>query len=482
MRGDRVEIVIDAGGEVRTYDIVATRNGRRVEIETGRGLVTVTEVTRTGTPVRTARFMASRVLALVEHPAVPPAPRPADDPSARRMNRSRLLNGATPIVVVVVAATALGALHGGFPDLFVYRYGGRALLDGLPLYASDDPVTGYPFTYPPFAAVALVPLALVPVWTSAALWTGASVGAMAAAVVVVRRALGEPAPGWLVALVTCAAVALEPVWQNLAFGQVNALLMLAVLVDLAGPERRWSGVLVGIAAGVKLTPLVFVVLLVLVGRRTAAGRAAAAFAGTVVVGFAAMPGAAASYWTDGLFDASRVGPPALAHNQSAHGALSRLLDGPPPTLVWLAVATPLALAVLLLAARWWRSGDRVLGTCLGAVAMLIASPISWSHHWVWAVPVALVLWERSRWACVAWVAVFVARPIVWPAYGRHREYAWSPTDHLLGNAYLLAALGLALWAAVSLGRAHAVKRARCPAGTTRPAVRSGPPGRLARPR
>ena len=69
MRGDRVEIVVDAGGEVRTYDIVATRNGRRVEIETGRGIVTVAEVTRSGTPVRTARFMANRILALVEHPA-----------------------------------------------------------------------------------------------------------------------------------------------------------------------------------------------------------------------------------------------------------------------------------------------------------------------------------------------------------------------------------------------------------------------------
>ena len=75
MRGDRVEIVIDAGGEVRTYDIVATRNGRRVEINTGRGIVEVVEVaevTRSGTPVRTARFMASRILALVEHPASAP--------------------------------------------------------------------------------------------------------------------------------------------------------------------------------------------------------------------------------------------------------------------------------------------------------------------------------------------------------------------------------------------------------------------------
>ena len=69
MRGDRVEVVVDAGNEVRTYDIVASRNGRRVEIETGRGIVTVTEVTRGGTPVRTARFMANRILALVEHPA-----------------------------------------------------------------------------------------------------------------------------------------------------------------------------------------------------------------------------------------------------------------------------------------------------------------------------------------------------------------------------------------------------------------------------
>jgi hypothetical protein len=83
MRGDRVEIVIDAGGEVRTYEIQATRNGRRVEIETGRGIVTVSEVTRNGTPVRTARFMASRILALVEHPAADlniarevPEPRP----------------------------------------------------------------------------------------------------------------------------------------------------------------------------------------------------------------------------------------------------------------------------------------------------------------------------------------------------------------------------------------------------------------------
>jgi hypothetical protein len=83
MRGDRVEIVVDAGNDVRTYDIVATRNGRRVEVSTSRGVVEVTEVTRSGTPVRTGRFMANRVLALVEHPAeVSPAAR-SDAPGSR---------------------------------------------------------------------------------------------------------------------------------------------------------------------------------------------------------------------------------------------------------------------------------------------------------------------------------------------------------------------------------------------------------------
>lgn len=82
MKGDRVEIVIDAGGEgTRTYEVTATRAGRRVEIDTRRGVVEVSEVTRTGTPVRTARFMSSRVLALVEYPIADESPADGDPPS-----------------------------------------------------------------------------------------------------------------------------------------------------------------------------------------------------------------------------------------------------------------------------------------------------------------------------------------------------------------------------------------------------------------
>ena len=367
------------------------------------------------------------------------------------VSRPRLPDGPVPVLVLVVAVAVAAGLRGDFTDLFVYRFGGRALLDGLPVYEVRDPVKGLPFTYPPFATVVLVPLAVLPLGLAAALWAAASTAALAAVVALVRRELGRPAPGWLAAALTAAALAVEPVWQNLTFGQINVLLMLAVLVDLLRPDRRWSGVLLGVAAGIKLTPLVFVALLLLVGRRTAAGRAVLTFAGTVALGLAAMPAAAPAYWTHRLLDGSRVGPPALAHNQSVYGALTRLLDGRPPTLLWLAVAVPLGLAALLAGARWWRH-DRVLGTGLAALAMLLLSPVSWSHHWVWAVPLALALWEHSRPAAIGWTAVFVARPVVWPPYGRQVEYTWGPLDHLAGTGYLLAALALTLGAAVTAPR------------------------------
>jgi hypothetical protein len=85
MKGDRVEIVVDAGSSTRSYDIEATRAGRRVEVTHGRGVVEVTETTRGGTPVRTARFMSGRVLALVEHPAARPA---LDDDAVPPLRRS----------------------------------------------------------------------------------------------------------------------------------------------------------------------------------------------------------------------------------------------------------------------------------------------------------------------------------------------------------------------------------------------------------
>lgn len=410
-----------------------------------------------------------------------------------------------PLVALLVVAGAAGVVLAetrGLLDLEVYRYGGRAVLDGIPLYDGRDPVTDLPFTYPPVAALLMVPVALLPGWTAAATWTATSALALVGVVgLVVARATwgsgpvpegppvaerlaargsvvahfggsgrrvsddapaGPSGPGprgvvarasaWPVVGVAAASVALEPVWQTLAFGQVNLLLMLLVVVDLLFPDRRWAGVLVGIAAGIKLTPLVFVVLLVLVGRRVAAARAVGAFLVTIAVGFLVLPSTAWTFWAEAIRDPERVGGPAYSGNQSVFGALARLVDGEPSTAGWLLVAGPLAVAVLVVAALVWRSGDRVLGTGLGGMAMLLASPISWSHHWVWALVVGLALVERSRPWAAAWVAVFVAAPVWWFAHGEDREHGWGVLAHVVGNAYLLAALALAAWAAWTVWR------------------------------
>ena len=348
------------------------------------------------------------------------------------------------VILVTLVGAIAGGIAGAFPDLEVYRYGGGAVLDRVSPYAADDPVYGYPFTYPPFAALVMAPSALLPGWLAAALWTGASAGCLAGTVAMIRQYLGRPSSAVFVAVACALALAFEPVWQNYVFGQINLILVLALLIDVVRPDRRTAGILIGLAAGIKLTPLVFVVLLVLIGRRAAATRAVITFVGTVLVGLAATPGATA-YWGERLADPTRVGPPSLAHNQSVSGVLTRLLDGPPSELLWMAVAGPVAVATVLAAAAWWRDGDRVLGAGLGALAMLLASPISWSHHWVWAVPIALALWERSRVAAGLWAAVFVARPILWPPWGEKREYAWHWYDHLDGNAYVIATFVLVGW-------------------------------------
>ncbi len=386
---------------------------------------------------------------------------------------SRWVTAPAPVAVLVAGAGVAGALAGGFTDLDVYRFAGQAVLDQESL-AGARGATGLPFTYPPFAAVTMVPLALTTPAVAAAAWTAASVAALAFVVRLALGELGRPRAGWVVALVTVGVLALEPVWQNLTFGQVNLLLMAAVLADVLRPERRWSGLMLGVAIGVKLTPFVFVALLVLGGHRSAAVRALGAFAATVLLGGLAVPGSW-DYWGDRLLDASRVGPPSLAHNQSAYGVLTRFLDGEPPFLVWLVAAAGLLTVALLAAARWWRRGDRLLGTCIASLGMLLASPVAWSHHWVWVVPLVLTLWAKARWPAAGVAVVCVARPFVWLPYGDGRELAWSPIEHLVGNAYVLAGVGVLAWALHAAGDADvdAVGHAASPTTTAEPGMTVG---------
>lgn len=337
-----------------------------------------------------------------------------------------------------------------FIDLRVYELGASALFGG-DLYDVRFHVADLPFTYPPFAAVLMQPLVVLPLWLTAALWSGACVLVLAWAINATLKACGSTYPALVVPALTAVALLSQPVWSTLSYGQVNLFLMAAILADALRPERRHAGWLVGIAAGVKLTPLFFVAFFLVIGQRRAAGVAVGSFAATVLVGVALAPSASIAYWSEILWDPSRIGGVEYAGNQSVLGTLSRLLGHEAPTSLWFVVAGSLAALSLVAAALLWRSTSpsaRPLAVGSAALGMVLASPISWDHHWVWLVPITLALWlsglPRARVVAGAVVLIASSRAIWWAPFRNGVEYNWSFWQGLSGNLYVLTAVTLVL--------------------------------------
>ena len=274
--------------------------------------------------------------------------------------------------------------------------GGAAVLhDGSRLYQVR--LGGLPFTYPPFAAVVFTGVAAVPWRVAVTLLTGASMLALPAALYLVLRLPGPsrmPAagPAWTLALaVATVAIWLEPARATLGYGQVDILLTAAVLFDLSLPDTaRGKGLLIGLAAGLKLTPAIFAVYLLITGRQRAAATAAGVFAGTVAAGFAAIPASSAWFWAGRFADPGHVSPVQDPQNQSLAGALARVMHTADILPAWLPLAAVVAVAGLSLAAAASRRGDEALGFGLCAVTGLLISPISWIHHWVIVIPALLI--------------------------------------------------------------------------------------------
>ena len=288
-----------------------------------------------------------------------------------------------------------------------------------------------------------------------------------AALAITLRAFGLER-AWLVP-VTVGMVAIDPVRETLMFGQVNLVLMALISYDLLVLRGRWSGFLVGIAAGHQADPL---------GLRGAArhGRPPRrrAAGGQRVRGDRAGRGGAAPGRRGGvldpaLWDAGRVGGIEYIRNQSLNGALTRLLHHQPSTLLWLCVAAPVGAALLGLATLWWRRGDHRLGVLLAAGAMLMCSPISWDHHFVWAAPLLLVLRRRAPVLAVAAAALLLVglRPLV--AHGEKTELAWTALQQVPGNGYTWLVLALAAGAAYAL-RAGSIRPATSPSASRPPVV------------
>lgn len=342
----------------------------------------------------------------------------------------------------------------GFIDLMVYRAGGHAWASGIPLYGPEFPplveALPLPFTYPPIAAVLFAALAAVPFPVAAVLLAAASLACLAFVGWLTARRL-EP-DRWRAIQLASVAVVLgtltEPVRETLTFGQVNLLLMGLVAADCLLPRTYWPrGMLIGLAAAIKLTPLVFVLFFLAHRQLRPVLVAGAAFAVATAVGFLAAPAASVTYWFGGvLTDPARIGSPGFPSNQSLAGLLHRVgVAAPWHTALWL-VAALAGLAACCLAVRRLRSrGCDVAALLAVAAAGLLASPVSWSHHFVWVVPALIWCAHRallsSRWwpVVVALAAVVAVGPHWLVANRQDHLPDWGIGEQLIGNAYVWAA-------------------------------------------
>jgi alpha-1,2-mannosyltransferase len=296
------------------------------------------------------------------------------------------------------ALAVTGQAH--FIDLHVYRLGGYAVLHGLRLYRVR--YVGLPFTYPPFAAVGFVALAALPWPVAFAFLTVASVAALPS---LLYAALRLPSAAWdfdrpaawrLAFAAGTAGLWLEPVRTALGYGQIDLLLAAAILFDLARPEGTFKGALIGLCAGLKLTPAIFILYLLLTRRFRAAATAMAAFAVTIGVGYLVVPASSVIFWDKTFVRPGRISPVQNAENQSLLGAIARTLHTPHVLAIWLPAAIIVAVAGLAAAARAQRQGNEALGFSVCAITGLLISPISWTHHWVIAIPALLL---AAIWLC-----------------------------------------------------------------------------------
>lgn len=287
-------------------------------------------------------------------------------------------------------------------DLDVYRLGAQVFLDGGNLYGPlPDTEIGanLPFTYPPLAAMLFVPLTFFPMYAANLLFSAVTVGLVGLVAFVVVREL-TALRGVALAVATLAALAgslwLGPVRETIEFGQVNVVLMALVVVDVVlGRGRRWQGVLVGLAIAIKLTPVVFLGYFLIRRDWRALATAVGSAVGLTLLGFLLRWEDSVTYWTDALRDPTRIGRLAYVGNQSLNGLLHRLGLDEHVTVVWFLLCAALGLSLLWVMWRQFAGGHDVAAMLTMAFFALLASPVSWSHHWVWASPALILLAVRA---------------------------------------------------------------------------------------
>ena len=368
-----------------------------------------------------------------------------------------VLVGVTALMVYLLPGLLAPTAYWPLWDVRVYWWGGQqATAGGGGLYAPGAP---FSFTYPPIAALLFAVFGWAPITVLKAALTAGSVVALAVLSglsLSAAKARGRVSAASVFA-VSALGLLTWPVAYTLHLGEVN--LILAALIGADVLCRRdggwWQGIGTGLAAGIKLTPLIFVAYLAITGRVRAAMTAVGVFALTVAAGFAWLPARSRTFWLGGVFyDQSRIGNPANPSDQSLAGAIARLAGtGDLSRTWWLVAALVTGLAGLAVAVWAHRRGHRLAGTVCCAITGLLVSPLSWTHHWVWVVPLLVWLtataWRHRSVTCglaaVLGAALFSGWfSIPWPGHPPRPELMLASDQYVLYGLAILVGTALAL--------------------------------------
>jgi len=326
-------------------------------------------------------------------------------------------------------------------DLQVYVYAVKDMLAGKDIFATTTPFWNLYFIYPPIAAILMTPLAFGPYALWQVVWTGGLVWAQQS----VLKRCGAPR-GWKLGFIGIAVLlAVEPIRTTLGYGQVNTILMALVIADLlpdAPGERRRipQGTLIGLAAAIKLTPALFVIFAFLIGRTRVAITAMISFAVFTGIGAILLFRETLVFFGGLSGGDTRTASPLYTGNQSLLGVFFRLGDSSRVTaLVGLAVSVVLAVLGCLVAAHWWRHDEKVFAVAIVGLTTCLASPLSWTHHYVWILPLGMAVLSPGvpRWArylggfWVVWVCVCL--PLAVLPYGGGRERQFDFLQQLVAN-------------------------------------------------
>ena len=394
----------------------------------------------------------------------------------------RIIEALIAVAIGVVVVYSCWHLFRHLPyliDTDVYRMGGQAWLQGQPLYA-DGAVfhtrggPELPFTYPPLAAIVFSPLALVSLSVASMAITVITCVLLVVSVWIVLTRLQVPvasgrggAPGWLqrcwlaAGLVACAVMWFEPIQANFSFGQINVVLMTLVIADCVPRRTPWPrGLLLGLAIALKLTPAVFLLYFVVRRDVRTALTAMASFLVATGIGFVLAWRDSWEYWTSTVAHTDRIGAAAFNTNQNAAGALARLELGQGTGVALWVLACLAVLGLTVWAVRRvLAAGEPTLAVMCVAMFGLVVSPVSWSHHWVWALPtiiVTAVLAYRYRTVALGVVSAAGTALMVWTPIEllpEHREAAASWWRQLFGISYVWWALAVIAVAGLALAPA-----------------------------